>query len=208
VQRDFPGFQLDIRRRAKSPGAFDGDTGSLIRTPAINPLVLTLSFSETQCVDGFRIWFLGGDNQWEVEGAATLTDLDGQNTNTSYRLLVPSRTDQESQWNIAGADAPQAIRVLRLTLRRLTGDGYAHLCEWEIDHRISLQLLSTGIATARQVHWSTEPSSPYMLQRSFELSNWVDHEYALSRTSSLSQAYCKPVDSALLGRRLGIAPVS
>ena len=39
---------------------FDGDTSTIIRTPGINPLVLTLTFSETQYISGFRIWFLAG----------------------------------------------------------------------------------------------------------------------------------------------------
>ena len=168
--------------------AFDGNTGSLIRTHAINPMVLTLSFSETQCVDGFRIWFLGGNNQWKVEGATTLTDLNGQDTNTTYRLLVPSRTDPESQWNLAPLGKPQAVKVLRLTLYRVTGDGYVHLCEWEIDHRISLQLVSAGAPVAAQVRWGTEPCTHYMLQSSLQLTNWADQEYAMSRTSSLSSS--------------------
>jgi hypothetical protein len=80
---------------------FDGDTVSLVRTPAINPLVLTLTFSETQYVSGFRTWFLGGTNQWNVAVAVTLADLNSADTNTSCRLLVQPRSDPESQWNAA-----------------------------------------------------------------------------------------------------------
>ncbi len=164
---------------------FDGNTDSLIRTPAINPLVLTLSFSEAQDLDGFRVWFLGGSNQWTIEGAANLADLDSQDTNTSYRLLVPSRTDPESQWNVAALAAPQDIQVLRLTLFRVTGDGYVHLCEWEIDHQIKAHILSTADHAAGQVRWATEPCSPYMLQSSSQLAGWTNQQYSLAYTSSI-----------------------
>ena len=167
---------------------FDGNTTSLIRTPAINPLVLTLTFSDIQFVNGFRIWFLGGDNQWTVEGAATLGDLDSQDTNTSYRLLVPARTDPESQWNIAQLDAPLDLKLLRLTLLRLTGDGYVHLCEWEIEHAIKAQLLSNSDSSSGQVRWSTEPNQPYILQVSADLTNWSDQEYLFTRTSNISSS--------------------
>ena len=109
---------------------FDGNTATLVRTPGINPLVLTLTFSEPQVVDGFRIWFLGGTNQWKVEAAATLADLNNGAPNTSYSLLVAPVYGPESQWNTATVLAPKPVKLLRLTLYRATGDGYVHLCEW------------------------------------------------------------------------------
>ncbi len=176
---------LDIGQVAD---AFDGDTNTLIRTPALNPLVLTLTFAEAQCLDGFRIWFLGGDNQWQIEGAATLADLTGGDTNTSYRLLVPPRVDSESQWNTAALGAPSDITVLRLTLLRLTGDGYVHLCEWELDHQIRAQWVTATNPNAGQVRWTTEPCALYMLQSSADLANWSDQEYSMARTSHLSSS--------------------
>jgi len=167
---------------------FDGDTLSLIRTPAINPLVLILTFSETQYVSGFRSWFPGGTNQWKVEAAATLTDLNGGDTNTSYRLLVPPRRDPESQWNSATLASALPVKLLRLTLYRIAGDGYVHLCEWEISHDIRADVVLAGDGQSAQVRWGTEPITHYMLQSSLELANWTDQEYWLSRTSSLSSA--------------------
>jgi hypothetical protein len=165
---------------------FDGDTNSLIRTPAINPLVLTLTFSEPQYVSGFRIWFLAGTNQWTVEAAETLTDLNSADTNTSYRLLVPARSDPEGRWNSAMLASAQPAKLLRLTLYRVTGDGYVHLCEWEISHDLHADLVLGGDGRSAQVRWGTEPMTPYMLQSSVDLSHWTDQEYWLSRTSNLS----------------------
>ena len=167
---------------------FDGNTGSLIRTPAINPLVLTLTFSETQYVDGFRTWFLGGTNQWKVESATTLEDLDSADTNTTYRLLVPPRSDPESQWNSATLASVQPAKLLRFTLYRVTGDDYVHLCEWQISHDIHADLVSAGSAQTARVRWGTEPTTPYVLQSSADLTNWADQGYWLSLTSSISSA--------------------
>jgi hypothetical protein len=167
---------------------FDRNTNSLIRTPAINPLVLTLTFSETQYVSGFRTWFLGGTNQWKVESAATLADLNSADTKTSYRLLAPARTDPEGQWNSATLACAQPAKLLRLTLYRLSGDGYVHLCEWEISHEIHGDVVLAGDGQSAQVRWGTEPTSHYMLQSSLDLAHWADQEYRMSRTSSLSSA--------------------
>ena len=176
---------LDI---GQASDLFDDNTTTLARTPAVNPLVITLTFADPQVVDGFRIWFLGGDNRWTIEGAATLADLDGQDTNTSYRLLVAPRTDPESQWNTVTVGSPQPIKLLRLMLFRLTGDGYVHLCEWEIEHEISAQMVSTENGKAGWVRWATEPCKPYILQSCSDVSNWVDQEYSLARTSNLSSS--------------------
>ena len=167
---------------------FDGNTNTLIRTPAINPLVLTLTFAETQYVSGFRTWFLAGTNQWKVEAASTLADLTGGDTNTSYRLLVPARSGPEGQWNSATLASAQPVKLLRLTLYRLTGDNYVHLCEWEISHEIHADVVLAGGGQSAQVRWGTEPTTHYMLQSSLGLTNWTDQEYWMSRTSSLSSA--------------------
>ena len=137
---------------------------------------------------GFAPGFWEVTNQWKVEAAATLTDLNGGDTNTSYRLLVPMRNDPESQWNSATLASTLPVKLLRLTLYRVAGDGYVHLCDWEISHDTHVDAVLAGDGQSAHVRWGTEPTTHYMLQSSPDLTHWTDQEYWLSRTSSLSSA--------------------
>ena len=181
---------------------FDGNTSTLARTTAINPLVLTLTFTETQHFDGFRLWFLAGTNRWQVETAANLADLDGQNTNTTYRLLVPFRADAESQWADAKLPSCQSGKLLRLTLSRLSGDNYVHLCEWEIQHQLWLNLAPPNEGLAGSVRWSTTPYSYYALQRSSNLADWTNLACVTPRTPALTNGPLSLVSNAMGAFRL------
>ena len=169
--------------------AFDGNTNTLIRTPAINPLVITLTFTEPQNLTGFRLWFQCGDNRWKVESAATLGDLNSQNPATTYRALVTWRTDPEWHWAEASLARPFAARFLRLTLQRLTGDGYVHLCEWELRTQLQVDWMASPDRTSGRLHWSASPYSYYAVQTSTDLTHWLDTETVMasgpSTTSSL-----------------------
>ena len=109
------------------PNVFDGSTNTSLTTQNVNPLVLTLVFKETQYFDGFRLWFGNGTNRWQMETAATQADLDGKNTNTSYRVAVPYLSDAASQLAEASVVFPAAGKLLRLTLNRLAGGGPVEL---------------------------------------------------------------------------------
>jgi len=153
---------------------FDGNTDTVIRTMAINPLVLTLTFTEPQHFDGFRLCFLGGTNRWQVEMAANLADLDGQDTNTTYRVLVPIRADAEGQWAAAKLPSYQSGKLLRLTLSRVSGDDYVHLCDWEIQHQLRLELTPVINTLSGYVCWSAAPYNYYALQQSTNLADWTN----------------------------------
>lgn len=115
-----------------SPGnLFDGNTATLLRSAAVNPLKVTLSFAEPQPVSRFRVWFLAGDNNWRVESADSPAEL--ESGTGSYRLLVPWTLGGQAQWHEAAAAPSATVRCLRLSLQRLTGDNYVHLNEWEIE---------------------------------------------------------------------------
>ncbi|MCU0781171.1 MAG: PA14 domain-containing protein, partial [Akkermansiaceae bacterium] len=113
---------------------FDGSVNTLVRTPAINPLTVTLEFTEPQVLHGTRAWFTAtwGDPayRWQMETADTLADLD-QRTG-SWRQAVPLTGTPSDSFSAATLDPPVTARCVRLTAQRLTGDNYVHACEWQL----------------------------------------------------------------------------
>ena len=113
---------------------FDGRVDTLIRTPDIDPAVVTLTFSEPQTFHGFRAYFsyASGDPAilWQVETADTLADLNGRTG--SWRQAVPLTGTPVDQYSSVGLATPIAARLARLTATKLLGDDYVHLNEWQL----------------------------------------------------------------------------
>jgi subtilisin family serine protease len=113
---------------------FDDQSSTLIRTPNINPAVVTLSFQSQQTVTTFRTYFshAGGNPayRYSVEAANTLTDLN--NRIGTYQLLIDARGTASDRYD--EVTLPQSVtgRVFRLTGTRLTGDNYVHINEWQM----------------------------------------------------------------------------
>ena len=177
---------------------FDGDTETLLRSASVNPLLVTLEFSQPQPVSAFRVWFLAGDNSWRVESARNLADL--ENATGTYRLLVPWRTDHQAVWNEAPAAESDTVSVLRLSLHRLTGDDYVHLNEWEILapagwFRISdIAYLPTGQEI--RITWGSGSGRWYRVETSPDLDTWTPGEFIKASgafTSWLDQLPVLPV---------------
>jgi hypothetical protein len=113
---------------------FDRNTSTLIRTPNINPAVVTLDFSEAQTIRRFRFYFshAWGDPayQFSVEAADSLADLNGQTG--SWQLVVPTTGTAGDTYATAELATPLIAKVVRMRVTRLTGDGYVHINEWHL----------------------------------------------------------------------------
>jgi hypothetical protein len=117
------------------PGAiFDNSTGSLYRTPNIDPAIVTLSFTTPQTLTGFRtlLTHTFGDPayRWKVEAADSLAHLDSQSG--TYQLLVPFTNTPSDVFSTVMLGTAASARHVRLTAERLTGDNYVHLNSWEL----------------------------------------------------------------------------
>ncbi len=111
--------------------AFDGIQGPPVaRSANINPLVVTLEFKYTFTLNSTGVYTDNIESgNWTIESAETQADLD--NKTGTYRLLIdqlPYNTQTPTSRNVSATG-----RFLRLTMLRLTGDGYVHLNEWMVD---------------------------------------------------------------------------
>ncbi len=112
---------------------FDGNAGSLARTPSVNPLVITLAFDASFTFKRTRM-MQGTDGSLTLEVANTLTDLN--NKTGSYVLAV---NNQSMAPNTYGAWSFTATgKYVRATVRRTTGDNYVHLNEWELEANVTV----------------------------------------------------------------------
>jgi len=113
---------------------FDGNVSSLVRTPNIDPLVVTLAFAQPQTLHALRACFTGawGDPayQWQVETADCQADLDGRTG--SWRQAVALTGTASDRYSTATLVTPVTAAWVRLTATRLTGDDYVHACEWQL----------------------------------------------------------------------------
>jgi hypothetical protein len=109
---------------------FDGSTSTIIRTPNINPATFQVAFDSQQSFRGFRLYFQGGQSQWTIETADTQADLDGK-TGT-YRLAVPVTITPADQYSVVALATTVSAKIVRLTAKRLVGDGYVHIAEWQM----------------------------------------------------------------------------
>ncbi len=157
--------------------AFDGNTSSIVRTPNLDPLVITLTFDAEQRFAGFRSWFLGGPNRWKVEAADTAADLDAGVG--SYALLVDWTTESDNTWSAVSLDSPHAARVVRYTQNRLTGDDYVHLGEWELlaaETEFAVVDIRAG-ESGIDVVWNSRVGQWYAVERSGDLADWTPVDY-------------------------------
>lgn len=96
-------------------GVFDGDPGTLGRSTAINPMIITLSFKNPVNVSATGILTShGSGGWWTLESAGNLSDLDDQTG--SYQVHV-FQVDQYSDVP-ATYDNPFTATVIRLSVKR------------------------------------------------------------------------------------------
>lgn len=108
---------------------FDGSVVELARSQNINPMVITLQFSQSIPLLKSRI-NSATDAAWTLEVAQTLRDLDKQTG--SYAKLVNNKTFSANTWDTYSSEFAQEAVFIRLSLTRTVGDDYVHLNEWEL----------------------------------------------------------------------------
>ncbi len=112
---------------------FDGSVDTLVRTPNIDPAIVTLSFSQLQTIHGFQAYFsyASGDPaiRWQVETADTQADLDSRTG--SWRQAVPITGTTVERYSSVALTTPILARMARLTATKLNGDNYVHMNEWQ-----------------------------------------------------------------------------
>lgn len=113
---------------------FDGSVETLVRTPNIDPAVVTLAFSTAQSIHGFRTYFSYADGspayQWEIETANTQSDLDAQ-TGSWQQAVGMTGTTVETFSNVTLA-APISAKLVRISATKVNGDDYVHFNEWQL----------------------------------------------------------------------------
>lgn len=109
---------------------FDGNVSTLARTASVNPMIVTLHFTEPVTLESSRIYHSAGSHRWRIEAANSLSDLD--QATGSYRLLLDWQTGTGNQWISRQVSQPGAYSHIRLSLQRVSGDNYVHLYEWQL----------------------------------------------------------------------------
>jgi hypothetical protein len=108
---------------------FDGDLKTLGRTEALNPATLRIAFPAPVRIDYVRVATSHGDHVFSVFAADSMADLkSGQG---SFRRIVTERPGREAGTGVR-LEQPVTARAFQLVVRRLTGDDYVHINEWEL----------------------------------------------------------------------------
>ncbi|MFA6570149.1 MAG: Ig-like domain-containing protein, partial [Bacteroidota bacterium] len=125
----------------KIENIFDGQTSTLARTPAVNPLIITLILDDSIAFAKTRIFFSYGEGTFRLEAAMSLSDLSSQGP--TYKVIEDEHSLKWDGWDSTEFE-PVPAKVIRLTVRRTTGDNYVHLNEWEIYQSVSLAYLAVN----------------------------------------------------------------
>jgi hypothetical protein len=176
---------------------FDGDTGSLARSAAVNPMQVTLAFDSPVVIARTRIWFLAGPHRWRMETADTPADLDGQTG--SYRVALDWATDDDWAWRDRLLVEPVTCRVMRLQLERLTGDDYVHFNAWQLFREdVPFKLTAIGHALGSlELTWNAEPGQWYEVLRSpANPVGWSGEGFHQSQGARTTHIYEAPLPEA------------
>ena len=117
---------------ADSTKPFDGNAFSEYAQNDADSLVFTLTFDSLVTIEKSKV-FLWNGGTWRLEGAATLSDLNGKTG--SYSLLVNDRSYAFFKWDSL-TFTKQSVRYLRLRVFSPTGPG-VYLGEWTIEGTIT-----------------------------------------------------------------------
>lgn len=118
---------------------FDGDDATLARSANINPLVVTLSFTQTVNLTSVRVIQSYGEGWFTLEAADNLTDLNNQ-TGSYVKLLNQIPTINGVP--IGGAivmPVSASNKIFRLIVRKTVGDNFVHVNDWTLVGNISYQ---------------------------------------------------------------------
>ncbi len=150
---------------------FDHRDETHARSQNINPLVITLTFPHPVTFSGAEILHVGGDGEWSLEAADTPEDLDAKTGSyEAFFTMTPISDGVKDQLIFF---IPETKKIIRMTVRRTTGDDYVHLGEW--------QLISPH-ASVELDHICVVPPEIWMLPNS-------SYEVELKGFDSLGYAY-------------------
>ncbi|MCP4546768.1 MAG: hypothetical protein GY835_09930, partial [bacterium] len=123
ISHDFP----------DSEPIFDGTSATMAVSQGINPAQVQLEFATPTEFTGTTVCLSNANfHSWMVAVADSVADMDEQGE--SYAEIVPWRTlaSNERVWDSVELPEPVTAQVVRLTVERLSGDDYVHLCEFEL----------------------------------------------------------------------------
>lgn len=135
---------------------FDGDEGSVWRTPAINPAEIVIEFDSPREAKAFRVKLLDS-NEYQIEAANSLVDL--RNRAGSYQNVTGLQTCGESGEGIVTLDEPVSARVWRLWIHRTKGDDYVHVYEWQFARMVPAEGVRIEMVPARP-EWKPSETIP------------------------------------------------
>jgi hypothetical protein len=135
---------------------FDNDINSLVRTPNINPAIITLEFDKPFTLSSSKLYMIT-DGKWSLEAAMTLSDLDSHTG--SYHALFLNNKIFNSVWD-SNSFTAIAVKVVRLTAKRTSCcDGYVHINEWVLNATPQLTSLCIYPGAAKLL-----PGTSYTMQ--------------------------------------------
>lgn len=136
---------------------FDQNWANIYRSAAVNPVIVTVEFTQPQTVAAARGMFSHTTtHDWTLEAADTVADLDS-GTGTYTLIFGPTQVTgdgiQWTEWN----QSPVTRRVFRFTVYRVYGDNYVHIHELELQTYEPEELVQIG---AEQVRLNTITLTP------------------------------------------------
>jgi hypothetical protein len=117
---------------------FDGKTDTLLRTPSVNPAYVQIEFQQPYMVSNFYLQ-VAERSEFRITCADSLQDLWDQAR--SFRDLTGSRKTDAQGRAIVRLSRPIRARVFVLDARRLVGDDYVHLFEWQFCRLVPAETL-------------------------------------------------------------------
>lgn len=109
---------------------FDGNTSTLLRSEQVNPQQTTIQFDGAISVRAMRVIISHHVGRWKVEGLVSPSDADAQTP--TKREIVPWTDAGDGQASEIVFSQDVAVSELTLTIKRIGGDNYVHLNEWEL----------------------------------------------------------------------------
>ncbi|HOM72004.1 MAG TPA: hypothetical protein PLP86_07135 [Armatimonadota bacterium] len=117
--------ELDI---GEPKDVFDASEKTLIRTPSINPAYIRVEFTEPVTFDYLRILLIDCRHIWSVSMADSIADLRAKSG--SYKTLFKDQDSPKGRIE-RKLDKPVTAKAFELEVRRMEGDDYVHILDWQ-----------------------------------------------------------------------------
>ncbi len=121
-------FRHSVSDLGTPADAFDGRTGTVLRSRSVNPAFLEVTFDRPREVISAEAFFPGGaPHEWSLRAGDDPDDL---------RVLFRGRRVQPEAWSpVEKFGQPVRARIYRVEARRLAGDDYVHFGEIALQAR-------------------------------------------------------------------------